>query len=341
MAEKTEQPSPRRLRKIRERGEVSVSSALSQALGFAVGVALLPSAFAAATATLAELLRGSAEGRALEPAALGASVLGLSLPLIGAVAFTSGAASMAQTAGLFAPGRLSPSLERLNLLNGLRSLVSSQRLFGLLRALVGSVALVALAFWVLRSDLARLLVPSAELRQTSAFACQSALSLARGMAAIALALGAVDFVVTRRAFLRKNRMSRDELRREHKESEGDPELKAARKRAHQEVLMSASVHAVRDASVLIVNPTHLATALRYDEEREEAPRVLSHGDGELARRMIEAAHAYGVPVVQDIPLAHALAELEAGNEIPEALYEAVAEILRTLWDGERAPDDAG
>ncbi|MGC4086444.1 MAG: EscU/YscU/HrcU family type III secretion system export apparatus switch protein [Polyangiaceae bacterium] len=69
-------------------------------------------------------------------------------------------------------------------------------------------------------------------------------------------------------------MSRDEVRREHKESEGDPELKAARKRAHQEVLMSASVNAVRNASVVIVNPTHLATALRYDEDQEEAPRVL-------------------------------------------------------------------
>jgi flagellar biosynthesis protein FlhB len=82
-----------------------------------------------------------------------------------------------------------------------------------------------------------------------------------------------------------------------------------------------------------VNPTHLATALRYDEgEGDEAPVVVANGEGDLAKRIVEAAHAYGVPVVRDVPLARALAELEIGEQIPEALYEAVAEILREAWE---------
>jgi type III secretion protein U len=110
---------------------------------------------------------------------------------------------------------------------------------------------------------------------------------------------------------------------------------AARHRAHKEMLASAAIHAVREATVVIVNPTHLAVALRYQEQEDAAPCVLAQGQGDLARRIIEAAHAYGVPVVRDIPIARALSELELGDEIPEALYEAVAEILKEVWSAEQ------
>ncbi len=97
------------------------------------------------------------------------------------------------------------------------------------------------------------------------------------------------------------------------------------------MLASAIVAVVRTATVLVVNPTHLAAALSYDEESDEAPRVVAQGRGDLARRMIKTAHAFEVPVVRDVPIARALLELEVGDEIPEALYEAVAEIVREAW----------
>ena len=109
----------------------------------------------------------------------------------------------------------------------------------------------------------------------------------------------------------------------------------ARRRAHREVLLQAELSAVDKASVVIVNPTHLATALRYDEDAGDAPEVLAQGQGELARRIVERAQAAGVPVVRDVPVARALQELEVGDQIPEALYEAVAEILREVWETER------
>jgi flagellar biosynthesis protein FlhB len=147
---------------------------------------------------------------------------------------------------------------------------------------------------------------------------------------VGLLLGAIDYVFVRRAWLLRNRMSKDEVKREHREAEGDPEVKAARRRAHQEALAGSMIAAVKSATVLIVNPTHLATALRYHETEDDAPTVIAHGEGDLARRLVEAAHAYGVPVVRDVPVAHALRELQLGDEIPEALYEAVAEVLREL-----------
>jgi len=80
----------------------------------------------------------------------------------------------------------------------------------------------------------------------------------------------------------------------------------------------------------VINPTHLASALRYAEEEDAAPKVVAQGEGDLARYIVEAARAYGIPCIRDVPVARALRELEIGDEIPEALYEAVAEILREV-----------
>jgi len=98
------------------------------------------------------------------------------------------------------------------------------------------------------------------------------------------------------------------------------------------MLASVAVGNVKNASVVVVNPTHIACALKYEGTEDDAPVVVASGQGDLAKRIVEAAHAYGVPVLRDVPLARALVELEIGDEIPEALYEAVAEILREAWD---------
>jgi flagellar biosynthesis protein FlhB len=102
------------------------------------------------------------------------------------------------------------------------------------------------------------------------------------------------------------------------------------------MLAAATINAVRDATVVIVNPEHLATALRYVDGEDEAPKVVANGDGDLARRIQEAAGAYGIPVIRDVPVARALRDLEVGDTIPEALYEAVAEILREIYEAEEA-----
>ncbi|MGH7271508.1 MAG: EscU/YscU/HrcU family type III secretion system export apparatus switch protein, partial [Polyangiaceae bacterium] len=108
-------------------------------------------------------------------------------------------------------------------------------------------------------------------------------------------------------------------------------------RAYHELMSQATIASIKSASVVVVNPTHLACALRYDgagEEREGAPVVIASGEGELAAQIVRAAQAWGVPVVRDVPLARALIELEVGDAIPEALYQAVAEILRDLSEEE-------
>lgn len=108
-----------------------------------------------------------------------------------------------------------------------------------------------------------------------------------------------------------------------------------------EMLTAATIQAVREATVVIVNPQHLATALRYVDGEDEAPKVVANGEGDIAKRIQDAARAWGIPIVRDVPVARALRELEAGDEIPEALYEAVAEILREVWEAEEEAGESG
>lgn len=333
--DKTEQPTPRRLRKAREQGDVPVSSALTQALGFLAALAVLPGAALATASTAGALIRAALEGRTLSPWDMAGSVLVLSLPVIGVAAIVALFVAAIQAGGLIAPGRVLPDLSRLNPISGLAGLFRWQRLFGVVRALVSAALVAYFAVLVLRALLPSLVNTPGELGAALALTADGTRRLLWYAGLVGLVLGAVDLLFVRRAWLARWKMTRDEVRREYRESEGDPETKAARRRAHQEMLASASLAAVRKASVVIVNPTHLAVALRYEEDEDPAPRVVAQGQGDLARRIVAEAHHYGVPVVRDVPVARALSELEIGDEIPEALYEAVAEILRELWDAER------
>jgi flagellar biosynthesis protein FlhB len=336
MSDKTEQPTPRRLREAREQGDLAVSAALSQAVAFVVVLSLVPALFSATFAASASAAQAAIEGRALSAQELSFLVLAVSLPLVGAGALTSLLTGLVQSGGLFSLGRVVPRLDRLNPLNGLRGLFSLERGFGVLRALLAAAIVLALTKSTLTALLPELAGTPGELGAALSLAGSAAWRIARDAALVGLALGLLDLLVTRRAWRQRWMMTRAEVQRDFRESEGDPELKAARRRAHQEVWLSQQLGAVEKARVVIVNPTHFATALSYDEDDEAAPRIVAQGQGEIARRIIEAARARGVPIVRDLPVARALAELEVGEEIPEALYEAVAEILREVLDSESA-----
>jgi flagellar biosynthesis protein FlhB len=274
-------------------------------------------------------------------ASLATSVVVLSAPILAATTVSSAVASLVQTGGVIATKKLSPSLDKLNPIDGLKQLFSAQRLVGVLRAALFAAAVVWIVQGALRANAVTLAHLTGRIDATVGAASAIAMDVAKKAAAVGLFLAIVDVVVTRRSWRKKLMMSKDEIKREHKESEGDPQLKAARERAHHEMLAAATVSNVKSASVVIVNPTHIACALRYDSPdhggHDEAPVLVAAGHGDLAKQIVEAARQYGVPVLRDVPLARALVELEIGDEIPEALYEAVAEILREAWE-ESAPE---
>jgi type III secretion protein U len=351
VSDKTEEATPKRLRKARQEGDSGASGYAAQAVAFVAAVALAPSAVRALAARSADDLRAAVAAAAsrpqsarFDPVDLATEVVALVFPVLLAAGVAGAVALAVQTGGVFASARLTPKLERLDPFAGIQRLFSSARLAAIARAVIAGAAVGWLAWRGLRDhaiDLARV-GGGALSTGTGAGVVVSEVAggLAWRAALVGLGLGVVDLVVTRRAWRRRLRMSKDEVRREYKESEGDPQLKAARERAHHEMLAQATVASVRQASVVVVNPTHRACALRYDEkEGDEAPVVVASGEGDLAARIVQAARDYGVPVVRDVPLAQALLELEVGAAIPEALYEAVAEILREVWrDGEAGPE---
>lgn len=336
MSDKTEQATPKRLAKARREGDSPISAALSQSIGFLAALSVVGGAIALATEQTGSLLAQALlhPNEPAAPSTIARVVLSISLPVVTVAAAASSASSFVQTGGNISAQKLIPSLDRLNPFTGLKNLFSWQRVVGIARALFAASVVSYFALRQLKSHAADFAASIGNARAAAMLAASVAGKVAWFAAMVGVSLGLLDLMLTRRAWFQRHRMSKDEVKREHRESEGDPALKAARRRAHQEALTGATLGALKTASVVIVNPTHLATALKYNEEEELAPSVVAQGQGEMAKLIIEAARAYGVPIVRDVPVARALNELEIGDEIPEVLYEAVAEILREIWQAE-------
>ncbi len=157
-------------------------------------------------------------------------------------------------------------------------------------------------------------------------------------------LALLDVVYQRWSFTKKMRMSLRDIRQEMKEAEGDPHVKQHRRQAHQEWSERNAQQAARQASVLVVNPTHVAVAIEYDRETCSVPTVSMMGEDHVARAMREAAEEAGVPAVRNVPLARdLLARAEVGGLVPADLFDIVAEVI--LWAREvrdaRARGEAG
>lgn len=351
MSDKTEQPTPKRLRKAQEEGDSPLSWFAGQSAAFVAAVAVAPSAIVALATRAGADLR-SAIAVAAEPsprvafdgADLPSAVAVLVTPILAAAGVTAAIASIVQTGGAIATKRLVPRLDKLDPIGGFRQLFSTTRLVAVLRAAVFAAAVAWIVHATLRAHAGDLARSAGRIESVVMLAAALALDVAERVAVVGLFLAVLDVVVTRRAWLKELMMTKEEVKREHKESEGDPQLKAERERAHHDMLAAATIGNVKNATVVVVNPTRLACALRYEEKTEEgegdeAPVVVANGQGDLARQIVEAARQYGVPVLRDVPLARALVELEVGDAIPEVLYEAVAEILREAWESADASKD--
>jgi flagellar biosynthesis protein FlhB len=141
-------------------------------------------------------------------------------------------------------------------------------------------------------------------------------------------LGAIDVFLTRRRFFEKMKMTKDEIKREMKEDEGDPHIRGARKRRHRELRRGAIAVEVPRADAVVVNPTHIAVVLRYRKKNDKAPRITAKGKGAKADAIRRLALENGVPIVKDIPLARLLhARVRIGREVPAETYRAVAAVL--------------
>lgn len=339
--DRTEAPTPRRLREARRRGDVGVSAELTSACALAGGLVALALGGAGVAAALARTIRASLSAAVLSPVPPSAALLHAAaallraclLPCAGALAGAL-AAGLLQAGFLFAPGALAPRLDRIDPLRGFRRLFSAAQLVNVLVGLARAAALLAAGTLWLRDTLPWL-AGLARLEPGAAWGVLPALGgLALRLALVLLAFGLLDLGRARQRHLRQLRLTKDEVRREHREDEGDPLLKSARRRAHRGL---AEAGPVGSATVVVVNPTHLAVALRHERGGPDAPRVVAKGAGRAAARIRSEARRAGVPVVRDVALARALHRLvDVGEELPEELYDAAAVVLVHLYGREVA-----
>jgi flagellar biosynthesis protein FlhB len=253
----------------------------------------------------------------------------LTAPILGAAFLAAAVVGGLQAGGLFTWQPIVPKGRRLDPLAGLARLFSAESLMATGKAIVKLAVIAAVVWWTLAPRVPALLrLSTARPEAALAFIGQTAMLLVLRVAVAYALLGAADYLWQRRQWLRRNRMTREEVKREHKETEGDPRHKAERQRLHRDLLRHQMVEAVRTADCVIVNPDHLAIALRFDEATMGAPQVVAKGERLVAQQIKEVAREHGVPIYRDVALARALHALDLGDEIPEALYEAVAEVLR-------------
>jgi type III secretion protein U len=233
-------------------------------------------------------------------------------------------------------GQLAPKGERVSPAEGFKRLFSVRSWAEAARA-----AIVALVLgWVLwsgvRSSSDLLSTPRLEAEGAFALIFQAFRKLAWRGALALLGLGAVDYLYARWKHERDLRMTREEVKQEFKDAEGDPRHKAERKAKHKQLAMGGPARGVQKASAVVVNPTHIAVALRYDASECEAPYLVAKGSDEAAQALRTEAETLGIPVVRDVPLARSLAHYDVGEEIPEELYRAAAAVLKVALESHQA-----
>jgi flagellar biosynthetic protein FlhB len=236
---------------------------------------------------------------------------------------------LAQSGLIWAPGRIQPEFGKVSPLKGWHRLVSSHALVEFAKGLLKIAAVGALTTALLIPALAGMETwPAFSLAATVDRATRLLVRLSGAVVAMMTILAIVDYAYQRFSFLKQMRMTKQELRDEFKQSEGDPVIKSRIRRLRQERAKKRMMAAVPAATVVITNPMHYAVALAYEAETMTAPKVLAKGVDFLARRIREIALENNVPVIENPPLARALhASVEVDDEIPPQHYQAVAQII--------------
>lgn len=346
--DRTEKPSEKRLREAREKGDVPRSRDLSGALVVLAAVAALMSAsekmFAHARTIYAlglnygrdALFSGELPGRVLHAAI--SEALALFAPVAVATILATLAAPTILGGLSFSTQALEPKFDRLDPISGLGRVFSMRGLVELVKSLLKLLFIGSALAWVLwhsQDDVQAAGRGAVAAGITHALTVLGRSALLFGcMLAI---IGGIDAAYQKYDHAKKLRMTKQELRDEMKESEGNPELKSKIRQVQQQLARRRMMQELPTADVVVTNPTHFAVALKYDEGRMRAPRVIAKGVDVIAHQIRSVAGAHRIPMVEAPPLARALyATTELGREIPAALYVAVAQVLAYVFQLKQA-----
>ncbi len=351
--EKTEPASPRRLEKAREEGQVARSRELATFVMLATGVSCLwvmgeslGTQFGGTVRASLQFERASAFNTSHMMAQAGTAALhGLTalLPLFVMMLLAALAAPMLLGGWLLSAKLLEPKFSKLNPIAGIGRMFSSESLAELIKTIIKSLLIGGIAWWVISGNLPSIM---ALLSEPLHAALPHTLRLVLGSCALIigslLLVAGIDVPYQLWSHHRKLRMSREDLRQEQKESDGDPLVKLQIRRQQQQRAKQRMMAAVPKADIVVTNPTHFAVALKYSDKKMRAPRVVAKGTDLVALRIRELAQEHNIPILEAPPLTRALyRHTQLDNEIPVALYAAVAEVLAWAYQLQRYASEGG
>lgn len=341
--EKTEAPTPKKLRDLRKKNTARRSQDLPSAMSLLALAMLLPLLVGNLHTALLAMMKASftaagtvdeKQATELLGAAVAAAFAPVMWPLLGVMAAIA-LTHMIYTRQKPNPAALKPQWKSLHPKEGVKRIVSVNSLVELGKGLAKVTAVGVVAYLSWKSGVTALLAGVASVEEFARSVGGTVRTMFAQIAAVALAIGAVDAAWQAKRFNKQAKMSKYEVKKEHKQSEGDPMIKAQIRQRGQALTRNAMVAAAADADVVIVNPTHIAIALRYSPDMP-APQVIAKGAGHVAARIRQVALDAGVPIRQDVPLARALHKsADVGQWIPVELYAAAARLLAEVFKEQR------
>lgn len=340
--DRNESATPYKLQKAKEKGQVAKSSDVVSAVVFFVAVVYLSwrgvgtalTQFKFDQAVLRQLPQLNASGATLWPliSEMILATLGWMAPFLAVVMLAAIVGNVLQTGPILSMDPLSADMDRLNPINGLKKVLSIRTLFDTARACIKLVLLTSVAYYALL-DLAPQFYNLAGLPAMGYLHLLVAdmASLSFKMAALLIVIALLDLLFTKREFAKKMRMSKRELKDEHKQRDGDPRIKARIRELQREARKrSQGLRNAQTADVVLTNPTHVAVALRYVHGEMESPQVVAKGAGHLAAGIRKIAVRHNIPVVRSPGLARKLfQELDVDHHVPPQMFAEVARII--VW----------
>ncbi|MBD3184794.1 flagellar biosynthesis protein FlhB [Candidatus Poribacteria bacterium] len=342
--ERTESATPRRREEARKKGQVAKSQDLTSAFMFLIGLVVVRYAFPAILSELADITRyWSFDSRYLIRDGGNSIIrhmmsntghLALVLAPYGLIMIASALLiNYVQVGFLISGEALTPKLERLDPIKGMTRLFSKRTLVAFTQSLL-KIIVVGYMLYITMMGEKDAIMGLADMPMKIGISQIARIMFKMGIRAAFLlfGLGLVDYAYQRWEYEQSIKMTKQEVKEELKQSEGDPLVKSRIRSIQREMTMSRMMSEIPDADVVITNPTHLAVALKYDIEKDSAPRVCAKGKRLIAERMKEIAREHNIPIIEDKPLAQELYKLKLDQEIPTILYQAVAEILSRIYN---------
>lgn len=341
--ERTEKATPRRIREAREKGQVARSQEFSAVVVMLCGLAALLALGPAMSRELRGLLTWTLSDSAkfaIDPVSaqglfmkVGWVFVKATAPIVLALTLISFASSYVQVGNVFSTSALEPKFDKLNVISGLKNLLTLKSLVTLIRDVLKLTLIAVIAYYAVKKEIPTMVTfPQMSAGDIGGAMIGISVRIAFKILLALLALAVLDFAYQKFEYYRGLKMSRQDLREEFKTTEGDPLTKGRIRAIQKEQARRRMMQDVPKADVVITNPTHLAVALKYDADLMDAPTVIAKGERLVAEAIKKIAREAGIPVIENKPLAQALFKtVEIGMQVPGHLYRAVAEVLAYVY----------